>query len=285
MRIAVIGATGLLGGEICRQHVDARPLSRPGVDIARPASILPALRIAEPDAVINCAAFTHVDMAESEPVRCHAINAEGVRHLADACRELGCTLVQMSTDYVFGGDARRATPYFETDETAPLGVYGKSKLAGEEYARRCDRHLIVRTCGLYGQSGSGTAKANFVDTMLRLGRERGQVRVINDQVSSPSFVAHVARAVLRLVEQGASGTFHVVNDGAISWFELAQATFHQAGLSVKVVPISTAEFGAPAPRPAYSVLDTHKYASLFGSPLPCWDEALAEYLSTIRQIK
>ncbi len=278
MRIAVLGATGLLGSEICRQQPQAVPLLRPQIDLSQPATISPALEAVKPDAVINCAGFTQVDLAESEPQLCYSINTEAVEHLAGACRRIDCALIQLSTDYVFGGDRERRTPYKETDDPQPLGVYANSKLAAERFAQSVPQHLIVRVCGLFGRSGKGTPRPNFVDTMLRLGRERGHVRVIDDQTQSPSYVPHLARAILFLIQHGAIGTYHVVNGGAVTWYDFAVEIFRQTDLTAQVDPISTDDWGAAAPRPAYSVLDTSKYRALNGPALPTWKEALSEYL-------
>jgi dTDP-4-dehydrorhamnose reductase len=278
MRIAVTGAGGQLGGELCRRlQQAAAPLDVPDFDLTDRELVRRALLALRPDAVINTAAFTLVDRAEQEPERCWNINATGVGYLADVCEELRCPLVQISTDYVFGDDADRRTPYCEDDPPGPQGVYGKSKLGGEQQAARWAQHLIVRTCGLYGTPGPKTP-GNFVETMLRLGKERSSLRIVDDQHCTPSYVPHVARAVLFLLESGARGTFHVVNGGATTWYDFAVEIFRQAGLKIALARITTAEYGALAPRPQYSVLDTSRYRSLGGPPLPSWQDALAEYL-------
>ncbi len=278
MRIAVTGAGGQLGGELCRQlQAAAVPLDVPDFDLTNPESVRQSLRSVRPTAVINTAAYTQVDRAEQEAERCWTINSAGVGHLAEACDELACPLVQISTDYVFGSDAARCVPYREDDAPGPQGVYGQSKLGGERQAARAARHLIVRTCGLYGKPGPKTP-GNFVDTMLRLGKERGSLRVVGDQHCTPSYVPHVARAILFLLNSGAKGTFHVVNRGETTWYEFAGEIFRQAGLRVSLERITTAEYGALAPRPGYSVLDTSRYHALGGPPMPAWQDALAEYL-------
>ncbi|HUY89602.1 MAG TPA: dTDP-4-dehydrorhamnose reductase [Pirellulales bacterium] len=280
MRIAITGAGGQLGGELCRLLGDAAvALDVPEFDLTDPATVRQRLLEVRPMAVINTAAYTLVDRAEQDRERCWKINSEGVGYLAEACRELDCPLVQISTDYVFGRDRTRNTPYREDDEPGPEGVYAESKLGGERQAAGWRKHVIVRTCGLYGRPGPKTAGGNFVETMLRLGKERGQLRVVDDQHCTPSYVPHVARAAIFLAQASVYGVFHVVNSGATTWHDFAQEIFRQAGLNVTLERISTAEYGAAAPRPGYSLLDTSKYHALGGPPMPAWQDALAEYLA------
>ncbi len=231
-----------------------------------------------PRVVINAAAYTLVDQAEKEPELCNAVNATAVECLSDICTELDCTLVQISTDYVFGGPAQNE-PHGELDATCAQGRYAQSKLAAERLAAGCRRHFIVRTCGLYGCRDPRGKGGNFVDTMLRLGAEREVVRVVSDQQCTPSYVPHVARAIAFLFSTDAYGVYHVVNAGATTWFEFAGEIFRQAGLKARIEPITAAEYGAPAPRPSYSVLSTAKYRALGGPELPNWSIALAEYLA------
>jgi dTDP-4-dehydrorhamnose reductase len=232
------------------------------------------------DAVVNCAAYTLVDQAEKEPERCRALNVDVVRELAEACQARGSTLVQISTDYVFGADRSRSTPYRESDPPGPQGAYARSKLDGEIETARCESHLIVRTCGLYGRT---PRRNNFVETMLRLGVERPLLRVVNDQRCTPSFVGDVARAVIFLLHSKANGIYHVVNAGETTWFEFAREIFRQAQMKVQLEAITTEEYGAPADRPRYSVLSTSKYEAAGGPPLQSWQDALAEYL-LVRQV-
>jgi dTDP-4-dehydrorhamnose reductase len=277
--VLVTGSGGQLGSELCRQlGREATGVDLPELDLTDRESVLRMLAEIRPGAVINAAAYTLVDRAEDEAERCRAVNVEGVTTLAEACRRLECPLVQISSDYVFGGDLRRRTPYRETDEPSPRGVYARSKLDSEREAARCPDHLIVRTCGLYGHVGPRSA-GNFVETMLRLGSEGRSLRVVDDQRCTPSFAVHVARAVVFLLRSGTRGTFHVVAGGETTWFDFAREVFRLAGLEVDVSPTTTAEYGLRAARPTYSVLDTAKYLGLPGRPpLPHWREALAEYL-------
>ena len=274
--IVVTGARGQLGRAFCQLlGPQAIGLTRAELNLAEPELVAERLRALRPAAVIHCAAYTQVDRAESDAALCYRVNAQAVEALAQVCNEWGATLLQISTDYVFAGSARGAGPFTEEDQPEPRGVYASSKLAGEVAARGCRNHLIVRTCGLYGPPGP-----NFVETMLRLGTQRGQVRVVGDQHCTPSYAAHVARAAAFLLASGERGLFHVVNHGATTWHDFAAEIFRQAGLAVRLERISTAEYNAPAPRPAYSVLSTSRYDRLGGPALPEWQTALAEYLAT-----
>jgi len=284
MSIVVTGAYGQLGGELCRQlDRDAFPLDIDSLDLTDGPAVMQRMGQLRPEVVINCAAYTQVDQAETEPEACRAVNATAVEHLARACGELDCPLVQISTDYVFGGEPERAAPYRETDTPQARGVYAETKLAGERAAARHPKHLIVRTCGLYARPADRQA-GNFVKTMLRLGTSQTELRIVADQHCTPSYVPHVARAVRFLAgisenEPAPWGIYHVTNRGATTWYNFASEIFRQAGIEIALQPITTAEYGAAAPRPAYSVLDTTAYHALGGPPMPDWQAALAEYLA------
>lgn len=294
MAILVTGARGQLGSELCAQLGDrAVGIDVETLDLTNRAAAISFVEAHQPEAIINCAAYTAVDRAEQDEARCFAINADAVATLAELCRRLGVPLVQISTDYVFSGEADRRTPYAEDDRTAPLGVYGRSKQQGERNAAAWQRHLIVRSCGLYAAPRPGQQIANFAQTMLRLGRERGKVRVVTDQVCSPTYVPNLAAAILFLLELGETGTFHVVDRGAVSWYAFAVELFRQAGMDVFVKPITTAEYEAErmaggvlrashARRPAFSVLSTAKYDRLGGPPMPAWQASIAAYLAALR---
>ncbi|HEX4150000.1 MAG TPA: dTDP-4-dehydrorhamnose reductase [Pirellulales bacterium] len=282
MRILVTGSRGQLGCELCRRFAQrAAGLSHDQLDITDRQAVESRLASLRPDVVINTAAYNAVDRAESDAAACQAVNADAVGHLAEACRRIDATLVQISTNYVFGDDAVPRRPYRESDPPAPLGVYACSKLAGERLAAACPRHLIIRTCGLYGQRPPGVPPGNFVDTMLRFGRQGGVVRVVNDQHCTPSSAADVAAAIQFLVETSAVGLFHVTSGGATTWYTFAAEIFRRARLAVNLEPISSAEFAAPAARPAYSVLDTTQYHALNGPPMSPWQAALGRYLAEI----
>jgi dTDP-4-dehydrorhamnose reductase len=278
MRIVITGAKGQLGRELCRQLGEAAVgLDLPEFDLTNARQVAEELPRLCPTALVNCAAYTLVDKAEQEPEICQAVNAHGVHSLTAAARRANCPLVQISTDYVFGGDPLRSRPYAEDDPPAPQGVYARSKLEGERCAAAWDRHFIVRSSGLYGPAPRGN---NFVDTMLRLSAERPELRVVDDQCCTPTYVVHLSRAVRCLLETSAYGTYHIVNGGWTTWYRFAQEIFRFLGREVTLRPITTQEYGAPAPRPAYSVLDTTKYHSLQGPIMPEWTDALHEYLQT-----
>ena len=283
----VTGAAGQLGGEICRLlGPQAIATDIDTLDLTDGPAVGQALDRWRPAVVINCAAYTRVDQAESEAELCRAVNVTAVEHLAAACARLDCPLVQISTDYVFGGPGG-GRPHLETDPVSPQGVYARTKLAGELAAARHARHIIVRTCGLYARPSDARAE-NFVKTILRLARSRDTLRVVADQHCTPSYVPHVARAVLFLAGLAEAipapwGIYHVTNRGATTWHELACEIVRLAGLKVTVEPITTAEYPLAAPRPAYSVLDTTAYHRLGGPAMPDWKTALAEYFSELAE--
>jgi dTDP-4-dehydrorhamnose reductase len=280
VRYAVLGVAGQLGRDLAPLlSGEVIPLARDRADLTRPESLRAALAEVCPDVVINCAAYNFVDRAEVEPPAAFAANAWGVRDLANLCREQSCVLVHFSTDYVFGLDEGRRTPWAERDAPGPVSVYGLSKLAGEYLVRAlCPRHLVLRTCGLYGIWGSGGKGGNFVETMLRVAGQGKQLRVVADQVCTPSYTADVAAATVGLLQTGRYGLFHVTNAGSCTWYEFACAIFEQAGVAADVTPITSAEYGAPARRPAYSVLEPAACRGLGLAPLRPWREALAAYL-------
>jgi dTDP-4-dehydrorhamnose reductase len=255
-------------------------LTRERADLTRPDALRTVLAELRPDVVVNCAAYNFVDRAETEPEAAFAVNAWGVRTLALACRDLGCTLVHFSTDYVFGLDESRGTPYRETDAPGPVSVYGLSKLAGEYLVRSlCPRHVVIRTCGLYSLwGGSGGKGGNFVETVLRLAGQGKPLRVVADQVCTPSYTADVAATTAALLQTERPGLYHLTNAGACSWYEFAAAIFERAGVKADLTAITSAEYGAAARRPAYSVLAGDAYHGLGLPPLRPWHEALGAYL-------
>jgi dTDP-4-dehydrorhamnose reductase len=276
VRIAVTGASGQLGSELCLQlGPSVRALSRHELDFSDLSKIVPVLNEAHVDVIINCAAYTHVDQAEEAPAACQRVNGEAVRYLAAYCNEFGGKLVQISSDYVFDGQGKSGG-YRENDPPNPRGVYATSKRMGETMAMSCRQHMIVRTCGLYGHLSD---KPNFVRTIRRLGGERAELQVVDDQRCGPTYVPHLARAILYLLGQDAEGIFHIVNRGGCSWFEFARRILDLDGSSAVVRPITTQVFGAKAPRPRNSILCTDHYHEQGGPPMPPWDEALQEYFS------
>jgi dTDP-4-dehydrorhamnose reductase len=286
MRIAVLGAAGQLGRDLCPRLAalgEVVPLTRADIDLAGPEEIVPVVASLRPDVFVNCAAYNFVDKAETDWEPAFKVNHFGVNFLALACREAGSKLVHFSTDYVFGADDHRARPYEEDALPGPLSYYGNSKLAGERFVfDKSPWNLVVRTCGLYGVWGSGGKGGNFVETMLRLAGQGKPLRVVHDQRCTPSYTADVADATVRLIARGATGLFHVVNSGDCTWFEFAAEIFRQTGMKPDLTPITSEEFAAPARRPAYSGLSTAKLAGVLGAPLRPWQEALAAYLEERR---
>jgi dTDP-4-dehydrorhamnose reductase len=257
-RVLITGAGGQLGRALAEAFPWADTRTRAALDVTGP------LALAEPpDLVLHAAAWTNVDGAESDPDGARAVNVDGTRHVA----ALGAPVVYFSTDYVF--DGRKGSPYLESDATGPESVYGRTKLEGEGEVRD---GWIVRTSWLFGATGH-----NFVRTMLRLGAERNEVRVVADQRGAPTYVGHLAEATRELVSR-ARGVWHVAADGECTWADFAEAIFEEAGVECRVVPISSEEYGAPAPRPAYSVLRSERP----GAPrLPHWREGLRECLARL----
>jgi len=278
--IAVLGASGQLGGWLCRLLGQrARPLDLPDVDITRRDAILNALLELRPASIINCAAYTDVDRAEREPEACFAVNATAVGHLAAAAAQLNCQLIQVSTDYVFGNSSPEGPrPWREDDAPAPRGVYAESKRAGELAAQGCPRHIVVRTCGLYGHPTLIQRARNFVEAILRQAALGEALRVVSDQICSPSYAHDVAEAICWLSQSDFNGLVHVTNSGATSWYDFARAILDASNLSVSLEPIKTAQYNAPAPRPEYSVLDNARFISLRGEALPSVQAALQTYL-------
>jgi dTDP-4-dehydrorhamnose reductase len=281
MKYAVLGAAGQLGRDLCpRLPGEVVPLTREQVDLRDAEGLRSLFQSLRPDVVLNCAAYNFVDRAEGEPEAAFAVNAWAVRELALICRDLGSTLVQFSTDYVFGLDESRSTPLAETDAPGPVSVYGLSKLAGEYQVRSlCPRHLVIRTCGLYGVWGSGGKGGNFVETMLRLAREGKPLPVVIDQTCSPTYTADLAAATAALLATGASGLFHLTNASGCTWHEFARTIFALAGVDADLREITSAERGAPARRPRYSVLSGAAAVRAGCTPLRPWREALAAYLA------
>jgi len=235
-------------------------------------------KIAElkPRVVINCAAYTHVDLAETNIESCTQTNAIAVKNLADACFANDVVLVQISTDYVFGADLSRTIAYTEFDLPSPVNAYGHSKLAGERYAVAIPKHFVIRTCGLYGHSKHSV---NFVEKILELSQTRERLRVVSDQYCSPTFVEELADAILFLCQTTKYGLYHVVNSAPTTWYAFAAEILRQSKILVPVDPITSAEFPTAAVRPRYSVLDTTKYQSLGGPVMSDWPTALAKYLA------
>jgi dTDP-4-dehydrorhamnose reductase len=276
MRLLVTGAGGMLGRAVVeaatRLGHDVHAATRADLDVTDAAAARSAVLGARAQAVINCAAYTDVDGAETDWANAEAVNCTGAGNVAAAAAKAGASIVHVSTDYVFDGSKRE--PWLESDPTGPLGVYGETKLGGEHaVAAATANHAIVRTAWLFGAGGK-----NFVDTMLGLGAQRDEVAVVTDQVGCPTWTGHLARALVELAERPAeTGIHHIAGSGSCSWNELALELFERAGIDCRVRPASSEQFPRPARRPAYSVLGTARARPLVLAP---WQEGVAAYLAT-----
>lgn len=293
MKIILIGANGQLGTDLMlalSNHDvvaaiqpntnDGRIPSTVEMDILNAADVRAALEQFKPDLIINTAAFHRVDDIERDAGMALQVNALAAQQMALACRDADVALLYVSTDYVFGGD--RHSPYVETDLPNPISAYGATKLAGELLVRSAwHKHYIIRPCGLYGTAGAMGKGGNFVNTMLRLAREGKPIRVVGDQVCTPTFTQDLAAQILVLIESGQYGTYHTTNDGGCSWYEFTCEIFRLAGLAPEVTAITSEELGLPARRPAYSVLKNQALQSLGIDRMRDWHEALASYLALI----
>lgn len=277
MKIVICGAGGMLATDAAavftQQGYELTCLTRRDLDIGQIADVMRTMSELKPDVIFNAAAFTNVDGCEANPDGAYQVNAIGPRNLAIAANEIDASLVQISTDYVFGGTGSK--PYREYDPVNPQSVYGKSKLDGEILVRNhCAKHYIVRTAWLFGVHGN-----NFVRTMLRLAREKGELAVVNDQVGSPTYTWDLAMAIATLIKKPTYGTYHLTNSGTCSWYEFAQEILRQAGLTgVPVKPITTQELNRAAARPKYSVLDNYMWKIEGYPPIRDYRDALSHYL-------
>ena len=282
MRVAVIGSTGQLGQDLMRVFgEDATGFSHEDLDVKAETSVASAFGSLEPDWVLNTAAFHRVDDCETEPTPTFAVNAIGALNVARAAADVGGGVVFYSSDYVFGGEEReRNHPYEEGDTPAPLSVYGTSKVAGEQLVAQANaRHIVIRSAGLYGTATSRKGWT-FPELMLSKARTEGFVRVVTDQVLSPTYTADLAMKTRELIERDATGLFHLTNEGECSWFEFARGAFDLAGVDVEMEPVDSAQFKQRARRPPYSALTSTRLETLGLQPLRPWKEALKDYLQT-----
>lgn len=281
-RILITGSNGQLGNEIrllAAEYPDWEFYFTDvaELDITHRDAILTYLEDKSIEVVVNCAAYTAVDKAESEPDKCDLLNHVAPGYLAEAAEAAGATMIHVSTDYVFDGNACR--PYTENAPANPVTVYGKTKLQGEEAViRSCTGAMVIRTAWLYSSFGN-----NFVKTMLRLGRERKQLGVVFDQIGSPTYARDLAAAILHIIRKGSvPGVYHYTNEGVTSWYDFTRTIHRIAGIEgCDVLPLHTREYPAPAPRPHYSVLDKQKIRETFGLTIPWWEDSLRDCIKTL----
>ena len=275
MKILVTGANGQLGREVARQGTGHELIltDYEKLDITDSTAVASFMREIKADAVIHCAAYTNVDGAEDDADGAFRVNVVGAQNMAAACLETGARMVYVSTDYVFDGQSK--SPYREFDATNPQSVYGVTKWKGEQIVKEIlGRHYILRTAWLYGDGN------NFVKTMLRLAATNDTLRVVHDQIGTPTSTAELTKAIFKLLASDAYGTYHGTCQGQCSWYDFACEIFRQAGKDVKVIPVTTDEFPRPAKRPAHSVLDNYMLRLTVGDPMSTWQEALQEYLKS-----
>jgi len=276
MKVLLIGANGQLGTDLAKVFRaggdTVAPFTHAQLDVSSEAQIAKAMAEVTPNVVLNTAAYHRVDECEKQAAKAFEVNGTAVMYLAQACKAAGATLAHYSTDYVFGG-YEKGSPYEETDLPAPVNVYGTSKVVGEHLiAAYGDRYFAIRTCGLYGVAGSSGKGGNFVETMLKKA-----IRVVDDQILTPTYTADLAQATRDLILTGRYGLYHVSSEGQCSWFDFTRYIFERAGLDAKLSPVKSAEFASPVRRPANSVLSKAKLRSV-GVSLPTWKDALLRYL-------
>lgn len=279
MKLLVTGVKGQLGHDVVKE-CEKRGITAIGVDIEEmditdAAACEKVIKEAKVDAVIHCAAYTAVDAAEDNTELCRKINAEGTENIVKVCRELNIKMMYFSTDYVFNGKGDR--PWKTDDERSPLNVYGQTKYEGElAVENSLEKYFILRIAWVFGVNGK-----NFIKTMLRLGKEKGAVSVVNDQIGSPTYTADLAVLAVDMIQTDKYGTYHATNEGLCSWYEFACQIFNEANMDVKVTPVSSDAFPAKAKRPSNSRMDKSKLTKNGFSPLPGWQDALKRYLKEI----
>jgi dTDP-4-dehydrorhamnose reductase len=283
MKVAVIGASGQLGtdvaAEFSRNGGAVSSLSHGDIEISSLDSVRGALGDVQPELIVNTAAMHHVEKCEQEPELAYAVNAIGARNLAAAASELDAILVHVSTDYVF--DGLKSQPYLETDAAAPLNVYGKTKLAGELFIRATtDRYFILRTSALYGRNPCrAKGGRNFVELMLKLAVERDELRVVNDEVISPTSTAELAKQIVVLSQANNFGLFHATAEGSCTWYQFAKKIFELSNTKANITIATPNEFPTKVPRPKYSVLENYGLKTLGLNSFRSWEDGLRSYLA------
>lgn len=283
-RIAIIGADGQLGTDLVKtlqsdSHIELFPLTHKDIEITDEGIVKKVLDAISPNIVINTAAFHRVDDCETYIDKAFLVNVFAQKKLACYCAEKNQTLVYISTDYVFGLDTQRVTPYKEIDAPGPLNVYGLSKLTGEYFTRYiCKKYFIIRSCGLFGSTPSSVKGGNFVETMLKLAKEKGHIRVVDDQILTPTYTVDLAKQMHKLITTEHYGLYHITPQGECSWYEFAKEIFHLTKTKVKLTPVTSKEFYTPAKRPKYSVLENAELKKLKLDNMPDWRTGLKNYL-------
>jgi dTDP-4-dehydrorhamnose reductase len=280
MKVLVIGANGQLGTDLVKVFQAAGdtvvPVTHAQVDVCSEDRVAEIMAEAKPDVVVSTAAFHKVEECEKKPALAFQVNGTGAMNLAIACQRSGAVLAHFSTDYVFDGKKNGA--YEETDLPSPLNVYGVSKVVGEHLiAAYADRRFVIRTCGLYGLAGSSGKGGNFVETMVKKAMAGDAIRVVDDQVLTPTYTADLAEATRKLILTGNYGLYHISSEGQCSWYEFTRHILDSAGLDAKLSPVKSSEFASPVKRPANSVLSKAKLRAL-GVSIPSWKDALPRYL-------
>ena len=289
MTVLITGADGQLGKELCRilkngksaigilpkEFLNCKVISLTiaDLDITKPENVTKTLINEKPNIVINCAAYTNVDGAESDKETAFLVNAEGVKNLSSACKNINADFIHISTDYVFDGKAK--TPYCESDATNPQNVYGESKALGEKYALEYEKSYVIRTAWLYGKQGK-----NFVKTITRISAERDTINVVNDQTGSPTNAEDLAHHVLKLAESRKYGVYHCTGAGSCTWYDFALEIVKLANTNCKVLPCFTKDFPTAAKRPEFSVLNNNALNLAVGNQMRPWKEALKDYFRT-----
>ena len=281
MKILITGANGLLGHELSSLLKDHTLilLSHSQLDISDSESVNKQIDSSSPDIIINSAAYTQVDACETNYDLAFQSNAIGPKNLAIKCKQLGIPLIHISTDYVFEGNEKKNSPLVEDDKLGPKTVYGKTKLEGEKMVQEnCEKYFILRTAWLYGEG------KNFVKTMLSLSKKNKELKVVNDQIGSPTYAKDLAKAIKEIIEKKSDkyGIYHVTNKGEVSWYEFAKKIFEIKNIEIKVNPCTSEEFPRPAPRPHYSVLSNQKWIDAGFTPMRDYEEALNEYLNSLK---
>jgi dTDP-4-dehydrorhamnose reductase len=279
MKILITGSNGMLGHDLTKILENNHELiltTSKTLDITDKEQVMDFILKSKPDVVINSAAYTDVDGCEENQDIAYGVNGQGVRNLAEACREVDCALVHISTDYVFDGSSTE--PIAEDGEIGPISVYGKSKLQGEQAILEIlDKFFIIRTAWLYGINGK-----NFPKTMLELAKNHSEITVVYDEVGTPTYTPDLAKAISELIETDCYGIYHLTNSGSCSWCEFAKYIFKIAGKDVKVIPVTASEFARPAPRPSYSVLNNRNWIDNGFEPLRSYKDAIKEYVELIK---